>query len=124
MTTASPGSDPFCLKLVTGKVPFAEYTDQNVIVMIAKGKRPSRPHSFDAPGITPEVWKVAQKCWNGKVGERPEISTVLEMLEPLEKSGVCTDELSRAEEFDLQNHRSQRHTAITFPTVGKIVLSG
>ena len=76
------------LQLVTGKVPFPEYTDENVIVMIAKGGRPSRPRSFEAPGMTPEVWRIATKCWDENADQRPEASAVLQLLEPLSKSGV------------------------------------
>lgn len=71
------------VELVTGKVPFPEYTDQNVIVMIAKGERPSKPHSFDAPGMNSEVWRIAQKCWNEKANKRPQTHEVLLLLDPL-----------------------------------------
>ena len=84
---------------MTGKVPFAEHTDQNIVVMVAKGKRPSKPRSFEAPGMSSEVWKIAAKCWNENADKRPEASVVLRLLESLRKSGVCTDELSRAELF-------------------------
>ena len=73
---------------MTGKVPFAEYTDQNVVVMIAKGKRPSRPRSFEAPGITPEVWEIATMCWDENADKRPEAIVVLRLLESLRKSDV------------------------------------
>lgn len=80
-------------------MPFPEFTDQNVIVMVAGGKRPSKPDPFEAPGITPEVWKIAQKCWNEKENERPEVDAVLKMLESLPKSGVCTCNLFEMDVF-------------------------
>jgi len=79
----------FGFQLATGKMPFPEFTDHNVVVMIMRGKRPQMPHSFDAPGMTPAVWKVAQKCWHEKAMERPEVNTVLRSLEDLANSGTC-----------------------------------
>jgi len=84
-----PGSDCFCFQLMTGKMPFPELTDHSVIVMISKGKRPQKPRSFDAPGMTPAIWKIAQKCWHAQARERPGVGAVLESLESLVNSGVC-----------------------------------
>jgi hypothetical protein len=84
---------------VTGKVPFSEYTDQNVIVMVAKGDRPLRPRSIDASGMTPGVWEVARQCWDEDPDKRLEVNAVLQALKPLGKSGVCADKLSKVEGF-------------------------
>ncbi|KAF9647762.1 kinase-like protein [Thelephora ganbajun] len=73
------------VELVTGKMPFPEYTDHNVIVMISEGERPSKPRHFDAPGMTSAVWKIAQKCWHEKASKRPEVDAVLRSLEALAK---------------------------------------
>ena len=70
-------------------MPFPEYTDHNVIVMISKGERPPKPRKFDAPGMSHAVWKVAQKCWNERAGERPKVAAVLQSLEALANPGVC-----------------------------------
>jgi hypothetical protein len=67
-------------QLATGKVPFPEYADHSVIVMILKGKRPLKPRPFDAPGMTPEVWRIAQKCWLEEAEERLEVNAVLKSL--------------------------------------------
>lgn len=117
---ASPSSDRFCLKLVTGKAPFPECTDQNVIFMIAEDKRPVKPRCFGAPGMTPEVWEVAQNCWNKKPSGRLEIDSVIKSLEPLTKSGVFTDELPGGRIFTFKHHRQQTYTYVT-PPVEKIV---
>ena len=71
-------------------VPFPEYPDPKVTVMISKGKRPRKPRRFEAQGITSEVWKVAEKCWHEKARERPEVKQVLQNLEKIANSGVCT----------------------------------
>jgi hypothetical protein len=66
-------------------MPFPEDTDPNVTIMIAKGKRPPKPRRFDAPGITPAVWKIAKRCWHERANERPEVNAVLQDLENLAK---------------------------------------
>ena len=83
-----------CLQLVTGKIPFPELTDPNVILMISRGKRPQKPRRFDVPGITAEVWTVAEKCWHEKAEERPEAKAVLQDLEWISGSGEHTESCS------------------------------
>ena len=85
-------SDCFHFQLVTGRMPFPEFDDSNVVVLISKGKRPPKPRHFDAPGMTPAVWKIAKKCWHEKARERPEVNAVLQDLEDLANPGpgMCT----------------------------------
>ena len=89
-------SDCFRLQLATGKAPFPEYTDTSVTVMVSKGKRPPKPLRFDAPGMSPAIWKIAKKCWHEKAKERPEVNVVLKHLENLVNPGpgVCTHNTS------------------------------
>ena len=75
---------------MTGRVPFPDFTDPQVAVMVGKGKRPQRPRSFDAPGITPGVWAVAKKCWHQEAEQRPEVKTVLQNLEVIANPGERT----------------------------------
>ena len=71
-------------------MPLPEYTDHSIAIMIMKGKRPPKPARFEAPGITPAVWKIAKKCWHQKAKERPEAKVVLQCLENLANPGECT----------------------------------
>ena len=68
-------------------MPFPNYTDGNVSVMVLRGIRPEKPRRFDAAGITPAVWKVAKKCWHEKANRRPEVKEVLENLQKIANSG-------------------------------------
>ena len=77
-------SDCFRFQLATGKIPFHGFGDHEVITKVSKGRRPSKPHRFDAKGITPAVWKIAEKCWHQKVRERPEVKAILQRLEDLQ----------------------------------------
>ena len=87
-TVIHPCSNRSRLQLTTGKMPFPESPDPSVNIMVSKGKRPSKPHSFDAPGMTPAVWKIAEKCWHQKAKERPKVNAVLQSLENLGNPGM------------------------------------
>ena len=71
-------------------MPFPDYQDHSIPVIISKGKRPSKPNFFEAPGMSPGVWKIARQCWREKEKERPETDVVLRSLETILHSGVCT----------------------------------
>ena len=71
-------------------MPFPEFPDPKVTLMISKGKRPRKPHRFEAEGVTSDVWKVAEKCWHEKPGSRPEMKQVLQNLEKIANPGVRT----------------------------------
>ena len=94
-------SDRPRFQLVTGRMPFPEFTDPNVTIMISKGKRPPKPRHFDAPGIAPGVWKVAEKCWHEKAKERPEVDAVLQYLESIANTGGCTHEACTCTPWEL-----------------------
>ena len=75
-----------------GNVPFAGYNDPGVAIFVSKGKRPTKPRSFEAPGMSLAVWKLAERCWHADADERPEVKDVLQELEEITKPGECTHE--------------------------------
>ena len=89
------GLNGFHLQLATGQAPFSGVVDSDVMVMASSGKRPQKPRRFDVPGITAEVWTVAEKCWHEKAEERPEAKAVLQDLEWISGSGEHTESCSR-----------------------------
>lgn len=58
------------------------------MIQVSEGRRPEKPKRFDAPGLTPEVWKVAEMCWHQDPKKRPEAHTVLRHLEDITNSGT------------------------------------
>ena len=94
-------SDCFCFQLVTNKIPFPEFTDPSVTVLISNGKRPSKPRRFDVLGMTPAVWEIAKKCWHKKARERPEVNYILQYLENITGTGRCTHEACSCPEWEL-----------------------
>ena len=79
----------FRFKLATGKMPFPEFPIHGIFFMVSQGKRPPKPASFEIPGMSPAVWKIAKKCWHEKPKERPDIKDVLQSLENLAAAGAC-----------------------------------
>jgi len=62
--------------------------------LVSKGKRPPKPRDSNAPGMTPLVWEIAEKCWHKKAKLRPDVKAVLRRLENMEaETGVCTPEV-------------------------------
>ena len=61
--------------------------------MVSKGKRPPKPRPFEAPGLTPAVWKIAKKCWSEKAKDRPEIDAVIQYLGGIATTGMCTHQV-------------------------------
>lgn len=75
------GTDRFCLQLVTRNVPFPDLDDSIVCAMVFEGRRPQKPQNFDALGINPAVWEIAERCWHEEANQRPEVKVVLQDLE-------------------------------------------
>lgn len=74
-------------------MPYIGVPDPTVIIKVSRGKRPPKPLRFDGPGMTAVVWKVAQKCWNEKAKDRPEVQAVLQYLQDIANTGGCTHEV-------------------------------
>ena len=82
------GSDCVLPQLVTGKIPYPELRDIQVTIKVPRGGRPPKPRSFEAPGMSPGVWKIAKKCWHQNGEVRPDTKAILQSLEKLPKPGV------------------------------------
>ena len=69
-------------KIFTGKFPFYEHKREGPIVLaIIAGRRPSRPNQTKLPGLDDNVWKLIEDCWKADPTQRPEMSTVLPIVE-------------------------------------------
>lgn len=78
-------TSPF--KVFTGDIPFPEYTDANIIVLVSNGKRPGKPQGGEKLGLEPAVWELTQDCWNQDREKRPDIAEVFRRF----KAVVTTD---------------------------------
>ena len=68
-------------EIISGNLPFHEYTDFQVLLKVAKGERPRRGARF-----TEDLWKMLKRCWTVPSGSRPGIEDVLQCLETESRS--------------------------------------
>lgn len=54
------------------------------------GERPQKPDHFEIPGLTLEVWEIAEMCWDKEPKERPDAHTILQYISNLMGSGMFT----------------------------------
>ena len=85
-TTASKAADVFAFAMLavevfTGKVPFSNLKNESVVVQIVGGKRPEKPQAAEQLGLTVEMWKFIEKCWNANPDKRPSINEVVRAWE-------------------------------------------
>ena len=78
-------------EIISGHLPFHEYTDLTVFVKVLKGTRPRRGRGF-----TSNLWKMLELCWKPQPDARPDIKDVLlclqQVLNPPEPESKETGE--------------------------------
>ena len=79
------------LKLFTGKVPFPNAINVQVVVLMSRQERPPRPAGGEALGLVPALWKLTEECWSQNPERRPDIDNVLRRFQDI---GECTDQIS------------------------------
>lgn len=90
----SDESCTLCLKVFTGKVPFPNAINVQVVIMMSRGDRPSRPSGGEALGLTTALWRLTEECWSQNPERRPDIDNVLRRFQGIGDAGECTDRLS------------------------------
>ena len=78
-------------QLASGKVPFPGRMGETLCNLVP-GERPQKPYPIEAPGFTPDVWKIAEMCWDQNPKKRPAVRTVLRHFEGIVNGGghACT----------------------------------
>ena len=66
------------IQIFTGDYPFDSRSDEQVILLLANGKRPERPVHEQ---FTSRMWSLTKKCWEKDPEKRPDVTQVLEKLE-------------------------------------------
>ncbi|EMD33667.1 hypothetical protein CERSUDRAFT_159915 [Gelatoporia subvermispora B] len=79
--TPSPQSDVYSFAWVmwevfTGRCPFYGTHPHAVYGAIMKGIRPARPTQAESIGLSKQVWKLMERCWNHHEAMRPSMSLV------------------------------------------------
>ncbi|ESK94318.1 hypothetical protein Moror_8183 [Moniliophthora roreri MCA 2997] len=76
------------LEIITGKAPFPNLLDPQVMLLVLSGKRPERP----VDGWCPDnIWDVIERCWHTNPAHRPSAAVIHVFLEQLLASRQAND---------------------------------
>jgi len=67
----------FAAELFTGTAPFETETHVVAAQNHGKGKRPEMPENAQKGGLTDEIWKLLERCWEQKPKKRPTMEEVV-----------------------------------------------
>ncbi|KAF9646894.1 kinase-like protein [Thelephora ganbajun] len=67
----------FAVEVFTGKIPFEEQKNEAVVLRISQGGRPEMPPNARAVGLTGEMWKLLESCWQQTPKKRPTMEEVV-----------------------------------------------
>ena len=79
--------------MFTGQVPFPETSPLMVAKEIVDGERPSRPPGTMELGLSSEIWEVISSFWAHEAGDRPPLSTLVDLLEKVNPDIALLEEL-------------------------------
>lgn len=68
-------------EVLSGQVPFQDYSYFAVMRKVLEGERPGRPEGGEGVWFTDDLWEMLGLCWSHQPGDRPTIEDVLECLE-------------------------------------------
>lgn len=77
------------IEVFTGALPFGDVRHETAILMIARGQRPEKPRGAESRGLTPDIWKFIQKCWNQNPTKRPSIGAIVNAWEAFDSQERC-----------------------------------
>lgn len=67
------------LEVLSGLLPYHDKrNDQAVIMAVAQGRHPARPHNV---AVAEDLWQIMLDCWRVDPHERPSVDTVLERVQ-------------------------------------------
>ena len=67
----------FSVEVFTGKIPFEKQKNEAVALLVFRGSRPEMPENAQAVGLTSEMWKLLEICWQRNPKKRPTIEEVI-----------------------------------------------
>ena len=65
------------MEVFTGKMPFDKQKSEAVVLSILRGSRPEMPKDAHAVGLTSEMWKLLESCWQQDPKKRPTMEEVV-----------------------------------------------
>ncbi|TFK27177.1 kinase-like protein [Coprinopsis marcescibilis] len=90
-----------CYEIMTGRVPFYEYTrDATVMMKVMAGLKPSKPTPQDDAykqfGLTEAIWGLITECWHENPAMRPDAADIV-------RCGVLSSQHDPRPDFDWNN---------------------
>jgi len=76
---ASPLAD-FSWQVLTGTPPFGKLPMPEVVSKVLEGERPTKPANALELGLSDEVWKLLEDCWQTQRELRPSVKDVLDRV--------------------------------------------
>jgi serine/threonine protein kinase len=67
-------------QVLTGKQPFMGLRSDSILYTVVSGRRPPRPEHTYSIGLSDNVWEVMGQCWLQIAEQRPNVSTVVKVL--------------------------------------------
>jgi len=71
----------FAVEVFTGKIPFEEQKNEAVVLQISRGGRPVMPANAQVVGLTSDMWKLLESCWQQNPKKRPTMDEVVRRWE-------------------------------------------
>ncbi|TEB34481.1 kinase-like protein [Coprinellus micaceus] len=69
-------------EIFTGRRPFHDFSIKKIIQQVPQGVRPQKPESSEAAftglGLTEDIWKAIECCWDGNPNARPTMGDLLQ----------------------------------------------
>ncbi|KAF9646101.1 kinase-like protein, partial [Thelephora ganbajun] len=65
------------VEVFSGRTPFEDVNNALAGIRILEGKRPAKSQAGEQLGLTAEMWKLIEKCWNASPNKRPTIDEVV-----------------------------------------------
>jgi len=77
----------FAVEVFTGKIPFEEQKKEAAVVRISRGGRPDMPGNAQTVGLTGEIWKLLESCWQQNPKKRPTMDDIVRRWENFVENG-------------------------------------
>lgn len=65
------------VEVFSGNVPFEGRRNEAVMPLVLQGGRPEMPGNARTVGLTGEMWKLVESCWQRNPGKRPVMEEVV-----------------------------------------------
>ena len=67
-------------EVLSGRVPFSQLGDVNVMLKVIEGERPERPGGVEGAWFSDNLWRILGLCWSMQPKGRPSVDVVLHSL--------------------------------------------